>query len=146
MANVQVLAFNEEETQNRVADIRYERKIDRRAQKDALEELVPRAEPGTHERKMEKKKELNEKLRSFREVSPGGEVDEETLMGDAGGGGTEGFAMKKAALQRKKNERELRREQILQARIAEREEKLNEHREKEEKTMQMLRSLAKRFN
>lgn len=61
-----------------------------------------------------------------------------------GGGdaGTESFAARKAALQRKKNERELRREQILQARIAEREERMQAAREKEEKTMAMLKQLA----
>ncbi|TGZ81440.1 hypothetical protein EX30DRAFT_287935, partial [Ascodesmis nigricans] len=135
-------AYEEEERHNRVADIRYERRMDKKAQKEALDELIPRAEPGTHERKLEKKRELNDKLRAFREKSPGvgDEVDEGTLMGD----GNDEFKARKAALQRKKNDRELRREQILQARIAEREERLREHREKEERTMEMLRSLAKR--
>ncbi|KAA8914260.1 hypothetical protein FN846DRAFT_927159 [Sphaerosporella brunnea] len=121
------------------ADLRYHRKADRRAQKEALEEIVPRAEPGTKERQLEKKKELAEKMRGFRERSPGGEIDDATLIG---GGDGESFAQKKAALERKKNERELRREQLLKARIAEREERVQGMREKEERTMAMLKALA----
>jgi hypothetical protein len=121
------------------ADLRYNRKQDRKAQKEALEELVPRAEPGTRERQLEKKKDLAEKMRGFREKSPGGEVDEATLIG---GGDGESFAQKKAALDRKKNERELRREQLLKARIAEREERVQGMKEKEERTMTMLKALA----
>lgn len=77
-------------------------------------------------------------MASFREKSPVDEVDDSTLMG----GGGESLAQKKAALERKKNDRELRREQILKARIAEREERVQGMREKEEKTMAMLKSLA----
>ncbi|KAF8243054.1 hypothetical protein K440DRAFT_638060 [Wilcoxina mikolae CBS 423.85] len=132
-------AYNDEDRKYERLDLRYERKQDRKAQKERLEELVPRAEPGTRERQLEKKKELNEKMRSFRDKSPVDEVDESTLMG---GGGGESLAQKKAALERKKNERELRREQILKARIAEREERVQGMKEKEERTMAMLKSLA----
>lgn len=123
------------------ADSAHARSLDRRAQKEALDELVPRAEPGTRERQLEKKREVNEKMRRFRDPSPGGEVDDSTLLG-AGAGGGESFAQKKAALERKKNEREIRREQLLKARIAEREERVQGMREKEEKTMAMLKALA----
>jgi len=123
------------------ADGAYARKLDRRAQKEALDELIPRAEPGTRERQLEKKREVNEKMRVLRDPSPGGEVDESTLLG-AGTGGGESYAQKKAALERKKNDREIRREQLLQARIAEREERVQGMREKEEKTMAMLKALA----
>ena len=41
-------------------DIRYNRKQDRKAQAAALDELAPRAEAGTRERQLEKKKEVNE--------------------------------------------------------------------------------------
>ena len=119
-------------------DLRHERRVDRKAQKEALDELVPRAEPGSRERQLEKKKELNDKMASFREKSPVDEVDDSTLMG----GGGESLAQKKAALERKKNDRELRREQILKARIAEREERVQGMREKEERTMAMLKTLA----
>jgi hypothetical protein len=82
-------------------------------------------------------------MRSFREKSPDVELDDSTLMGD--GGGSDGFKQRKAALERKKNDRELRKEQLLRARIAEREERLQQHREKEEKTMAMLKQLASRY-
>ena len=122
-------------------DLRHERKLDRKAQKEQLDELVPRAEPGTRERQLEKKREVNDKMRSFRDKSPGGEVDDDTLMG-GGDAGAESFAQKKAALARKKNDRELRREQLLKARIEEREERVRGMKEKEEKTMAMLKALA----
>jgi len=123
-------------------DIRFARKLDRKDQKAALDELVPRAEPGTRERQLEKKKELNEKMKGFREKSPGAaEVPEEELMG--GGDGIDGYKKAKEVFERKKNERELRKEEILRARMAEREERLREYREKEDGTMEMLRRLAK---
>ncbi|KAI5788473.1 hypothetical protein EDC01DRAFT_631405 [Geopyxis carbonaria] len=132
----------EEDARYERADLRHARRADRRTQKEQLDELVPRAEAGTRERQVEKKKELNAKLGEFRERSPGGEVDESTLMG---AGGEDGFKARKKAMERKKNERELRREQLLKARIAEREERMQVHREREEKTMGMLRGLAARF-
>jgi len=124
-------------------DLRYTRKQERKLEKERLEELVPRAAAGTHERKLEKKTELNAKMKSFREKSPDLEVNEETLMGS---GGTDGFKQRKAAIERKKNDREIRKEELLRARIAEREERLQQHRDKEERTMAMLKQLASRFN
>lgn len=97
-------------------DIRFERKQDRKAQKDALDDLVPRAESGTRERQLEKKKEVNEKMKSFREKSPGAaEVPDNELMG--GGDGVGEFKKIKENYERKKNERELRKEEILRARL-----------------------------
>jgi hypothetical protein len=123
-------------------DIRFARKVDCKQQKEALEELVPRAEAGTRERQLEKKKELNEKMKSFRERSPGAaEVPDSELMG--GGDGLSDFKRQKQEFERKKNERELRKEEILRARAAEREERLAEYRQKEDKTMAMLKALAK---
>ena len=123
-------------------DIRYERTIDRNAQKEALNELVPWAEAGTRERQLEKKKEVNEKMKSFREKSPGAaEVPDLELMG--GGDGIGEFKKIKQDFERKKNERELRKEEILRARMAEREERLSEYRAKEDKTMESLKALAK---
>lgn len=119
-------------------ELQYQREQDRKTQKEELEELVPRAEPGSRERKLEKKKELNDKMRSFRERSPVDEVDDSTLMG----GGNESLAQRKAAMERKKNDRELRREQNLKAKMAEREERFKGIRAKEERTMAMLKSLA----
>jgi hypothetical protein len=123
-------------------DIRFERRLDREAQKNALDELAPRAEAGTRERQMEKKKEVNEKMKSFREKSPGAaEVPDTELMG--GGDGVGEYKKMKQELERKKNERELRKEEILRARMVEREERLSEYRAKEEGTMTMLKALAK---
>ncbi|CAL3968793.1 unnamed protein product [Diplocarpon coronariae] len=123
-------------------DIRFARQSDRQEQKAALDELVPRAEAGTRERQLEKKKEINEKMKSFREKSPGAaEVPDAELMG--GGDGLEGYKQEKAKFEKKKNERELRKEEILRARMAEREERLQEYRTKEDATMTMLKALAK---
>ena len=123
-------------------DIRFARKLDRKEQKAALEELVPRAEPGTRERQLEKKKEVNEKMKSFREKSPGAaDIPDSELMG--GGDDMGSFKKQKQEVERKKNERELRKEEILRARQVEREERLQEYKAKEDKTMAMLKTLAK---
>lgn len=123
-------------------DLRYARKVDRKDQKERLEELVPRADAGTHERKLEKKQEATATMRSYRDAkSPGAEeVREADLMGDDG---IDGYKKQKKEAERKKNERELRKEEILRARAAEREERLAEHRAREDKTMDMLKALAK---
>ncbi|KAI9792822.1 MAG: hypothetical protein M1816_001554 [Peltula sp. TS41687] len=126
-------------------DLRHARKLDRKQQKEELEELVPRAAAGTHERRLEKKREVNEKMRSFRDnKSPGAveEIGENDLMGGAEDG-VSAYRSKKKEMERKKNERELRREELLRARAAERDVKLREHRAKEDKTVAMLRALAK---
>jgi hypothetical protein len=107
-----------------------------------LDELVPQAEAGTRERQLEKKKEVNEKMKSFRERSPGAaEVPDSELMG--GGDDMDSFKKQKEVMERKKNERELRKEEFLRARQAEREERMQEYRTKEENTMAMLKALAK---
>lgn len=61
------------------------------------------------------------------------------MMG--GGDGADEFKAKRAAMERKKNERELRKEAMLRERIREREERMEEARKKEDKTMAMLRAL-----
>ncbi|SPO05022.1 related to RNA helicase HEL117 [Cephalotrichum gorgonifer] len=127
---------------DRAAAARHARTADRREQKERLEELVPRAEPGSRERKLEKKKEVNAKMSEFRERSPGGEVDEGTLMGDGGGSLAEVKRLE-ALKAKKKTEREVRREEIWRARMAEREERVQEYREREEETVAMLKELAR---
>lgn len=123
-------------------DIRFERKQDRKSQAAALDELVPRADPGTRERQLEKKAEVNATMKSFRERSPGAvEVPDAELMG--GGDGVGEYKKTIKEFERKKNEREVRREEILRARMAEREERLSEYRQKEDGTMDMLKALAK---
>ncbi|KAK8037911.1 hypothetical protein PG994_014678 [Apiospora phragmitis] len=134
----------EEDKAEQVAQLRLQRKADRAEQKARLEELVPRAETGTRERQLEKKREVNEKLRSFRERSPGGAaevVDDKELMG--GGDSVAEYKQAKAAVERRKTERELRREEIERARAAEREEKLREYREREEDTMAVFKEIAR---
>ncbi|KAI4717997.1 hypothetical protein E4T48_05765 [Aureobasidium sp. EXF-10727] len=130
----------EEDEIARRQDLRFDRKMDRKLQKERLEELNPRAEPGSRERQLEKKREKAVANRAFREEkSPGAEeVGEGDLIG-----GEDGIKAHLQATQRKKSERELRKEEILRAREAEREERLAHHRAKEDKTMEMLRNLAR---
>ncbi|KAI9734326.1 MAG: hypothetical protein M1834_002432 [Cirrosporium novae-zelandiae] len=134
----------EEETQ--LADLeslRRARKEERKFQKDQLDELIPKAEAGTRERQLEKKRELAASNREFaRERSPDAvEVSEADLLG--GGDGLEDVKRIRKEHERKKNEREIRREEVLRARAKEREERAQEYRVKEGKTMEMLRGLAK---
>ncbi|KAI9864342.1 MAG: hypothetical protein M1813_003262 [Trichoglossum hirsutum] len=106
----------EMETEDKLAsleDLRFSRKMDRKLQKEQLDELVPRADAGTRERQLEKKREVNDKMRAFREKSPVEEVGEADLMGDDG---LEGFKKKRKEMERKKNERELRKEEMLRVR------------------------------
>ena len=124
--------------------LRAQRKVDRALQKERLEDLVPRADAGTRERRLEKRKELNEKLKGFREPSPGGvEVAESELMGEGDGGGLEEYKRMKKREEVKKTERQLRREEMERAKAAEREERIREAREREDKVMEGLRALAK---
>jgi hypothetical protein len=125
-----------------VDDIRYERKTDRKAQKERLDELVPRADPGSRERQLEKKREVTSTLQSFRDAKESGDVEvaEADLMGDDG---IDMYKRKKKEEERKKSDREIRREEIERARAAERDERLAERRVKEDKTMDFLKQIAK---
>ncbi|KFA74468.1 hypothetical protein S40288_06431 [Stachybotrys chartarum IBT 40288] len=119
-----------------------ERKADRRQQKERLDELVPRAEPGTRERKLEKRQAVNDKMRQFRDKSPGMDAGNETeLMG--GGDSLDEYKKIKATEQRRKTEREIRREEIERAKREEIEERRRAWQEREEGTVAMLRELAK---
>lgn len=110
------------------------------------DEVAPRAEPGTHERRMQKRQEASASNRAFadsrRGGSPGAAAPEEMLMGS---GENDLVEMKKEQekVQRKKNEREIRREEIMRARAAEREERVQQYRQKEEETIGWLKTLAK---
>ena len=131
----------DEDREARIADLRYERKQDRNIQKERIEEMAPKADPGSRERQLEKKRETALSNRAFGEAKEAGaeEVAESDLLGDDGG---DAYKAKKRALERQKNEREMRKEEVLRARAAEREEKMAEHRRKEAKTMEMLKSIA----
>ena len=118
------------------------RKADKRVQKERLEELVPRAEAGTRERQVEKKREKGAQAKEFRDGGgAGGEV--EVGEGELMGGEEEGVKGLRRREERKRNEREVRKEEILRARQGEREERLKVLREKEEKGMGLLRRIAK---
>ncbi|USP74110.1 uncharacterized protein yc1106_01384 [Curvularia clavata] len=125
-----------------IDDLRHSRKVDRKAQKERLEELVPRADPGSRERQLEKKRETTSALQSFRDAKESGDIEvaESDLMGDDG---IDNYKKKKREQERQKNEREIRREEIARARDAERNERLAERREKESKTMEFLKQIAK---
>lgn len=108
------------------------------------DEIAPRAEAGTRERQLEKRQEVAASNRAFADSRRGDSPDgarEEDLMG----GDNELSALKqeKERDQRKKNEREIRREEILRARTAEREERVQQYRQKEQETMGFLQALAK---
>lgn len=125
----------------RASDTRYERKAERKTQKERMDELAPRADPGSRERQLEKKRETTSTLQSFRDAKEGGDVEvgEGELMGDDG---IDAYKAKKKADERVKNEREIRREEIARARAAEREEALSARRAKEAQTMEFLKQLA----
>lgn len=135
----------QEDAQASREDVQYERKLERKEQKSRMDELVPRAEPGTRERQLEKKREAAASNRTFADARGGGdgvvEVAESDLMGS--GGGVDDVRRMRQQEERKKNERELRREEIMKARAVEREERMAIVKEKEDKTMEMLKAIAK---
>ncbi|KAK3381607.1 hypothetical protein B0H63DRAFT_209752 [Podospora didyma] len=132
-----------EERAAELEELRDRRKADRRLQKEQLEELVPRADPGSRERKLEKRQAVNEKMRAFRDPSPGvGEVEEKDLLG--GGDGIEEHRKLLALGQQKVSQRQSRREEEQRAKTAERDERIQAYRAKEEKTIETLKELARR--
>ena len=129
--------------ERRSEEIQNERKVERKVQKERLEELVPRAEGGTRERQLEKKKEVAASNRAFatsKDDAGDVEVRESDLMGEDSL--AELKRMKKEQ-DRRKTDREIKRDEIMRARAAEREERSQRLREKEDKTMSMLKELAK---
>lgn len=114
-------------------------------QKERLDDIVPRAEAGSKDRMLEKKREKADNNRAFASAKTEGDgvedVPEAVLLGDVGG--IEGFKVQKHEMERKKNEREIRREQILRARHEERDQRVKIYKAKEEKTMSGLIALAK---
>ena len=140
------LELEAEDSLERREELRQHRLLDRRQQKERLDEIVPRAEAGTKDRMLEKKREKADNNRAFAsaKTEAGGVVDvpDTDLLGDEDGG-IEGFKKKKQEMERKKNDREIRREEILRARQEEREERIRAYQAKEEKTMAGLVALAK---
>jgi len=124
-------------------DIRHERATDRKLQKERIDEIAPRAEAGTRERQLEKKKEKADSNRAFAASKDGGDTDlrDADVMGEEDSIG-ELKRMQKAN-ERKKTEREIRKEEILRARQEERETRLAGLKEKEDRTMAMFKEIAK---
>jgi hypothetical protein len=123
---------------------RHARHTHRLEQRALLDEALPRADAGTRERRLEKRKELNEKLRGFRDKSPtggGGEANEGELMG--GGDGVEEYKAMVRVQEERKMERVSRREEMERARRAEVEERVRGYREREERVVEGLRELAR---
>ncbi|KAL8991885.1 MAG: hypothetical protein Q9188_007683 [Gyalolechia gomerana] len=123
--------------------LRQARKSDLRLQKQQLEDLAPRALPGTKDRQLERKADVRASNNSFANSKSDNtfvEMAEADLMGEEG---MDGFKKKKAEEERKKNDREVRREEILRARREKREERVKAYREKEERTMEGLVALAR---
>lgn len=124
--------------------LREARKADRSSQKERLEEIAPRAAAGTKDRQLERKADLRLANNAFAaaKTDPLAEVPETDLMGDEEGG-LAGYKKRKGEEERNRNEREIRRDEILRARRAEREERVQAYKEKEERTMGGLVALAK---
>ncbi|KAF3386852.1 hypothetical protein F1880_001112 [Penicillium rolfsii] len=106
------------------------------------DEVAPRAEPGTRERQLEKRREAAAANRAFADARGGSPeaAPDADLMGE---NDFASLKKEKEREQRKKNEREIRREEIMRARAAEREERIQKYREKEEETIGWLQALAK---
>jgi hypothetical protein len=119
------------------------RKAERKQQRERLDEMAPRADAGTRERQLEKRREQTAVHTSFRAArSPGAEeVPDSDLLGE-GGGGTEGLHVAKEE-ERKKTERQLRREEIWRAKAEERRRRVEERQGEEEKHVDMLTALAR---
>lgn len=119
----------------------YEYKTERKLANDRLAELVPRADAGTHERRLEKKHDIAAVHSSFRDVKEGGaeEVADTDLLGD---GGLDEYKKRRKEEEMRKSDRQLRREEHERARAEERKERGKVLREKEDQTMALLKGLA----
>ncbi|KAL4906109.1 hypothetical protein BDW74DRAFT_177137 [Aspergillus multicolor] len=131
-------------------DTRQQHRAEIRSHKSTVrymeDEVAPRAEPGTHERRMEKRREAAASNKAFADSRRGDSPTEGAPDDELMGSGENDLAAIKSARereQRKKNERELRREELLRAKTAEREERVRQYREKEEETIGWLKTLAK---
>jgi hypothetical protein len=125
-------------------DLRADRKSEQAVRKSHLDEIVPRAEPGTRERQLEKRRELAASNRAFAsaKTDPADvELPEADVMG--GEGGVSELKRLKEMEERKRSEREIRREEVMRAKREEREERIRVMQEKEDKTMEMLREIAR---
>jgi hypothetical protein len=125
-------------------DLWADRKAEQAIRKSHLDEIAPSAEPGTRERQLEKRRELAASNRAFASAKTDS-TDVELPDTDVIGGEDSLSELKrlKEIQERKRSEREIRREEVMRARKEEREERVREMRKKEEKTMEMLREIAR---
>lgn len=136
-----------QEREQALADRRLARRAHRADQKLLLDELAPRADPGTRERKLEKRREMTEKLRGFKEDREGvgqlAEVGEAELMGGGGDDSVDEYRRALRAREEVKRERQSRREEEERARRKELEERVREYRAREERVIEGLREIAR---
>lgn len=132
----------DQERERRLKDLENARKSDRIEHKERLEEIAPRADPGSRERQLEKKRDVADSNRAFATAKDGGdaEIPESDVMG---GDDLNELKKKRKEQERRKTDREIKRDEILRAKAVEREERSKRVREKEEKTMNMLKELAR---
>ena len=125
-------------------DLRADRRAEQAVRKSHLDEIAPTAEPGTRERQLEKRRELAASNSTFASAKTD-PTDVELPDADVIGGEDSLSELKrlKEIEERKRTEREIRREEVMRARKEEREERVREMRKKEEKTMEMLREIAR---
>lgn len=123
--------------------VRLEKHTERRLRQEQLDEIAPRAEGGTRERQLEKKREKawsNREFAALAHENADVEIQDSDMMG--GGHGLDELKQMKQAGERKRTEREIRREEQLAARRADREKRVQAMRMREEETMGALKELA----
>lgn len=139
-----------EDRESTIALAKASRRADAKLEKQRLDDLAPRAEAGTRERQLEKKRDLAMSNKTFAESKGGGatsgmvEITEADLLGGGDEDGIEGIKKRRMEQERKLSERELRREEFARARREEMEQRRNDFTEKEEERTQRFIELAKR--
>ena len=140
-----------EDRESTIALAKASRRADAKLEKQRLDDLAPRAEAGTRERQLEKKREMAASNKTFAESKAGGgagsemvEINEADLLGGGDDDSVEGIKKRKMEEQRKLSERELRREEFARARREEMEQRKKDFTQKEEERTQRFIELAKR--
>ncbi|KAB8338718.1 hypothetical protein FH972_021663 [Carpinus fangiana] len=134
--------LSSEQREAHAAALRAARKADKKQQRERQDELAPRAAAGTRERQLERRADAAASNRAFAASREGdvAEVQDGELLG---GGGADDLRRLRREEERRKSDKEIRREEQLRARAAEREERVRGMREKEDRTMEMFKGLVK---